>query len=130
MKKILLGTGILNWNKSERVSDRYGAVFLDTDLHADAITPLLGKKGKLICEVLETRASNHIGDLSRGISPSTPKVGDTIELGEGILFTEGSLNNLVVGLKPEDERATDWLNPHKLYNVHAQTVNLFFEEAA
>jgi hypothetical protein len=32
-----------------------------------------------------------------------------------------------VGLKPEDGRETDWLDPNALYQVHDQIVDLFFE---
>lgn len=35
----------------------------------------------------------------------------------------------VVGLKPDDGREKDWLNPYSFYRLHLSKVNLYFEEA-
>lgn len=176
--KTLLGVGRLNWNARERRCDRYGFVRLfdeeGENLSLNGVE-LEGKKGRLLAEVIETRKSEHIGDLARGIKPSTPDLGEIIELGEGefvfehcgeihekseyetddeamqkalvgqLLAAFGKLGATVkvkhteepppdpeiydmVGLKPEDGRKTDWLNPHNLYRAHEQTVRLYFEE--
>lgn len=136
--KTILGYGIFGWMSPERKSDRYGAVALfDGDskekklidspiVHLDKIKEVEGKKGSLYVEVLETRQSTHIGDMFRGIYPSTPKKGAKIKLGEGVLFTEVSYGIQTIGLRPDDGRQSDWLNPKKLYKAHEQTVNLFF----
>ena len=126
--KILIGNGIVSWNKVERQSDRYGTIsmFNTGKLFIDTINKYLDKQGKLICEILETRASYHIGDLYHGFFPQTPKIGDMIELGNGKLFIEKD-EYYSVGLSPVDNRATFWLDPKKLYNIHNQTINLFFE---
>jgi hypothetical protein len=136
--KTLIGYGILGWLGSERRSDRYGTVSLfDGDsndkkliakpiIHLEEIKKLVGKKGKLEVEVLHTRQSTHIGDLFRGFSPSTPKKGQRLTLGEGKLFTELVEGINTVGLRPDDGRDSDWLQPEQLYKAHEQTVNLYF----
>ena len=99
MKQISLGTGILTWNKSERITDRYGAVYLMEDgrtsftagpspsvVNAEAVA-LNGRDGKLTARVISPRTSTHIGDLFRGLAPRTPEVGTLLHLGEGLFFT-------------------------------------------
>lgn len=118
---------MLSWPPPERRSDRYGLVGLSKNPMED-FAKLTGKipvkqHGRLVAVVLETRDSHHIGDLFRGIFPSTPNVGDRISLGEGTLFTEEHC----VGLKPDDGRYNDWLNPYNLYRAHDQTVRLIFK---
>jgi hypothetical protein len=135
--KILIGTGVLNWNRSERISDRYGAITMNNDnaddvvltkdakLFVDEIRKHRNEFGYLVCHILETRESTHLGDLFHGFFPSTPKKGANIKLGEGKLFYE--YNNIdTVGLRPIDDRETFWLDPKKLYQVHEQTVELYF----
>lgn len=134
-EQIILGKGPISWQKSERISNRYGAVGLFTENsgneriadkvthYRDNIKNNIGKKGKLVCEILETRESTYIGDMFHGVYPKMPNVGDIIELGEGTLFIEG---DNAIGLKPDDGRTTLWMDINKLYNVHEQTVNLYF----
>ena len=136
--QILLGTGILTWNGFERRSDRYGTVFLMADGETsmtDTVTPLLdqaivkaldGLDGWLFAEVVEARQSTHIGDIFRGIFPSTPAVDDVIVLGQGTLFSAIIGDMLSVGLRPADGRNDDWLNPRTLYRAHEQLVRLWF----
>ena len=135
--RILIGTGALTWRREERLTDRYGSVMMDTHssfdqqiadkatLYLATIKKYCGQYGQLVCEVLETRKSTHIGDLHRDIKPSTPEVGDMITLGTGKLFHEHRDGVDNVGLV--GNRETDWLNPRMLYRVHEQTVNLYFE---
>ncbi len=135
-----LGIGVLTWGRGERVSDRYGAVFLmpegQNSLNSgDPFVPLARPstitttdgRGRLIAEVLETRQSTHIGDFFRGLRPTTPKVGDRFTLGEGTLFFATEEWGDQVGLTPFDDRESDWLDPTVLYQVHEQTVRLLFE---
>ena len=133
--KHLIGIGELNWPKGERVTDRYGCVSLNkgggqdseeeiTDIKMD-VGKFIGKKGTLTAKVISTRDSYHIGDLFRGLVPSKPEVDDGLTLGIGVLFI-GEYNS--VGLEPEDGRESDWLDPEVLYQLHCQTVELYFEE--
>lgn len=130
-----LGRGQLTWFRDERISDRYGAVYLDSGdpdaPSADlAPEPPNGTPGRLVALVLETRHSEHIGDMFRGLRPSTPARGDVIVLGAGALFREDEEEDghtcHKVGLEPRDGRKTDWLDPQALYRLHEQTVRLFF----
>jgi hypothetical protein len=123
---IVIGTGVLTWEPSERRSDRYGYVFLanpggsskrDTG-EAPLRVPgeLLGKPCSLSCRVLETRDSTHIGDLFHGIFPRTPKVGDVIHLGMGLLSLTGTVAKPRIGLMPvESQDSNQWLNIRSLY---------------
>lgn len=128
VNKIFLGKGILGWERTERVSDRYGTVKLFTTTEQNEAVPfdvqLSGRRGALVVEVVKTRESNHIGDLFHGIMPVTPKLGEVFVLGRGTIFFEGIFT---VGVKPRGNRATLWLDIKKLYKSHFQTVNLYFE---
>lgn len=136
--KYVIGKGVLTWGKVERVSDRYGSVFLLKDggnswnsvgtVPLDLKRDLIGKLGTLKARVLETRQSTHVGDLFRGFRPSTPEPGVTLVLGTGRLFHRGEgEDNTSVGVLPLDGRQTDWLDPKVLYQAHEQTVELYFE---
>lgn len=134
--KILLGQGVLGWMAHERRSDRYGYVYLDNKDGRKAsdtdITYLVGKRGRLMAKVVETRKSSHIGDFFRNIYPSTPNVGDEIFLsdtGQLVMAVVVDLGEAVsIGVSPDDGRETDWLDPKQLYKVHDQTVKLYFIE--
>ena len=125
--KILLGTGILNWDRGERVSDRYGFVKLFTAIGSeetllfDAVHK--DKNGRLIAEVIQIRKSDHIGDIFHGVFPVIPDVGENIVLGEGRLVVDDD----AVGLTPADGRESLWLDINMLYRAHLQTVKLYFE---
>lgn len=133
MKKI--ASGIFSWSSLERVSNRYGAISMfstnyegtaeaPVEFLNESIAALVGKKARLIARVLETRTSGHVGDLFLGIKPSTPNKGDEIEVGVGILRSDGSS----IFLQPDDGRAELWIDPRVLYRLHDQTVALFAEE--
>lgn len=139
MQKILLGSGPLTWDGAERRSDRYGTIFFhptsaneakpldEISFSKEIVEKHVGERGKLIAEVINTRKSEHLGDWFRGIYPSTPEVGDEIELGKGTLFYERQHGKYdAVGLYPDNQRKTDWLIPQSLYRAHEQTVKLFF----
>lgn len=123
-----IGTGVLDWDREEGISDRYGAVML-FDRARPHQGPIRlprrseGAHGRLIALVRETRETSHIGDLFHKIYPVKPNVGDSFVLGEGTLF----FANDAVGLIPHDGRKTLWLDIHVLYRVHNQTVDLLFE---
>lgn len=139
-----IGTGVLNWWRDERIGDRYGAVGLWVNPMTGSLTPTAravlpldrsceGQPGRLIAHIKEVRRSPHVGDFFRGLTPQTPSVGEVIVLGEGLLFfdeetsEDDGVTQTLVGLKPYDGRATDWLNPQALYRCHNQTVELRFE---
>jgi hypothetical protein len=135
MDSVTIGKGILTWDKSERVSDRYGYVWLmdygDSLSATHKAAPITGKKlngkfGTLTARVLETRESTHIGDLFHRVYPRTPQKGAEIKLGEGYLCFDEDEDHESVGLKPADRRDTMWLNIRSLYDVHEQTVELIF----
>lgn len=126
-----LGSGVLLWSKHERRTTRYGSVSLWTSagFEREAIpfpNAPVGQHGILVVTVLETRQSDHIGDLDLGITPRTPAVGEEIVLGDGVLFIDTNPDTGVpsIGLHPSDGRDTEWLNPRALYAVHSQTVRL------
>lgn len=129
-KDIMIGVGVLDWNKNERISSRYGSFYLFNDVILRVPKALFHIKGygKLIGRIRENRLSNHIGDIFHGFFPEKPDVGDVIELGEGILFYDEDIHGEMVGLKPLDNREVFWLNPKSLYRCHSQTVEVYFRE--
>lgn len=145
MNKINLGTGVLTWGRAERLSDRYGAIYLIADglnsfaqcaapslVNAEVADRHIGLRGELIAVVKDARKSTHIGDLSRGTYPSKPENGEIIVLGRGRFFTEPAPEGgTQIGVSPdpsdgisEDDQA--WLDVPKLYRAHEQLVDLFF----
>lgn len=137
MEPIILGEGRLSWPSSERVSDRYGTVmlmvdgdsFVEPSGYRSIDQSIVGQRGSLIAEVLETRESSHIGDFFRGLFPETPTVGERIVLGTGTASIEKASWGPVdlVGLRPDEYRQSDWLDPKAMYRCHEQTVRLSFE---
>jgi hypothetical protein len=132
---VVLGTGVLSWPRDERQTDRYGAIILAADWESyeqDKTTyvrfdeSLAGQHGRLQAVVIEARKSPHIGDLARGIFPQTPMVGEEISLGSGTLFFEACDDDRAVGVRPDDGRRHDWMDPVLLYRAIHQTVELRF----
>jgi hypothetical protein len=124
-----LGTGVLDWDREERVSDRYGLVKLfqkpaGTERSLVSLRQV-GEKvhGRLIAVIRKARPPSHIGDFFHCILPKPGEVNARVILGEGALFFEDG----GVGLLPDDGRDNLWLNITALYEVHNQTVTLFFE---
>lgn len=134
----LIGIGQLSWWPRERRSDRYGAVSLfenasprvDNTAIRLSVMPIMRARGRLLATVLETRESEHIGDLFRGLAPGGAEVGRTYELGRGTLFATREDDVEAVGVEPDDGRTVDWLDPTILYTLHQQTVRLVFEPDA
>jgi hypothetical protein len=88
------GFGIFTWDRDERVSNRYGAFYLDAvnynqdvrvSPHLDDLGDLVGQRVMVWCEVVVSRVSGHLGDRALDLQPSRPDVGEIIELGVGIL---------------------------------------------
>lgn len=174
MNRTLLATGHFTWDAIERRSDRYGSVRLSDDkdqnvLLNPSLDVLEGERGRLVAEVLIPVRSPHVGDIARGLVPSTPEIGEIVILGEGSLFIEhrgrdfhekcelerkdekmlqaleqafarmagnvriSHLSNAdpqiydLIGLRPDDGRTKDWLDPRGFYRLHLSKVNLYFE---
>jgi hypothetical protein len=141
---IKLAHGVFTWSGSERRSDRYGSFNLLAEpfdgkevtkptYDTEVAKKLEDKRVRIFVRVLATRKSNHIGDLFLGILPSTPEVGEEVDLGVGILHTEPCEYDHKVtstSLEPGDGRDTFWFDPRKLYRLHDQTVDIFVEETA
>lgn len=134
---IRLGKGIFTWEGAERRSNRYGSFSLwETDYAStascvvewasDAAKALASKKVRLFAHILEVRESGHIGDLFLSIFPSTPDVGEIIEIGIGTFIPGEGI--YLVTLQPSDGRGDLWIDPRILYRLHDQTVEIFAEE--
>lgn len=140
MSEIVIGEGIFTWNGGERRTQRYGYVALsdadygqttefDVTLDMAACEKLVGERVTLKAVVLRTRESGHLGDSLLEIRPTTPTVGEEIELGTGVFELthvdyEWAAGECGVGLRPGDGRKKYWLDPRVLYRLHDQTVRL------
>ena len=130
----VIGKGRLTWDRSERISNRYGAVYLMVDGDSLSLAPInipfeiAGRHVHLIAKVLETRQSTHIGDLFHGVVPRTPKVGDVISLGDGLITLGKNCEGAAtVVLVPVPMREHFWMSIRALYDAHEQTVELIAE---
>jgi hypothetical protein len=136
-----VGHGIFAWDGKERRTDRYGSFVVGfspyesservaAHLDLKVLSTLLGKRVHVACTVVKTRPSGHIGDLTHKLKPSTPDVGESVDLGVGTLgFEDAGYDGLTsVLLKPEDGRKAFWIDPRKFYRLHDQTVDLFIVE--
>lgn len=143
MVKRSLGTGMVTWDRGERIDDRYGFIyFYEENSQGESVgsaemdivkaKELADReiRGKLVAEVRETRESTHVGDWFHNVYPTTPEVGEVIELSEVGTFvvTRNYYGDLAVGIRPDDGRDTLWMNIRALYRVHEQTVELFLVE--
>ena len=140
---VTVAQGVLGWGRSERISDRYGAVFFASEptppiksedsLPAevfDSLSNVVGSEGTLSATVLTPRESGHIGDIIRGfVQDRVPETGETLVLGEGTLFVDSQPDPMYtahIGVEPIDDETTDWLDPEILYTLHNCTVELSF----
>jgi len=134
-----IGYGIFMWMAGERQTGRYGYVFMsrhdfaqkvfvEATLDNEQAESFIGKKVRLICKIVDTRKSGHVGDRFLSIKPSTPAQGEEIELGVGLFSKTEELGETVVGLEPNDGRDVNWVDPRVLYRLHDQTVELYAEE--
>jgi hypothetical protein len=137
----LLAFGILSWDGAERRGRRYGQIVCDGSDYGnkaeasptfdkDTFSVLENKTVRLVAEIVEARPSGHIGDAFLGIKPSTPSVGDRIEIGVGTLVSFGIPfgKELGFGIAPADGREELWMDPRILFRLHDQTVNIYVEE--
>lgn len=130
MDTIVLGAGVLGWPATERQTDRYGFIHLNPGADDDFAPHRFdvvhaGTHGRLVAVVLETRPSPHIGDWARAFATTTPEVGEEITLGTGTLLVISSpCLPFLIGVKPDQDRPHNWMDPAALYRCHYQTVRL------
>ncbi len=136
-----VGFGIFEWDATERRSNRYGSFHLGATPYAgsdravvtldqELLQSFCGKRVSVHCHVIEARDSTHIGDMFLKILPSRPEVGENIDLGVGTLSTAPAWEPEYtdIAIKPGDGRSELWLDPHKLFRLHDQTVELWIAE--
>jgi len=129
-------SGVFTWNRHERVSNRYGSFTMSDEYEAvvlfdrQRIEALVGKRVRITCKVTKTRQSEHIGDLFLGVFPSTPAVGEVVELGVGTLRLENDEQSQTpsIVLEPGDGRDELWMDPDKLFRLHEQNVEVTIEQ--
>lgn len=137
-----IGQGIFTWDGTERRSDRYGGFTLgatgytpgvraEACMDLAALKKLVGKRVRIIATVIESRKSDHCGDLFHKILPSRPEVGEVVNLGVGALrletwdWDDGDVTAIL--LMPGDGRNQFWIDPRKMYRLHDQTVSVDIE---
>ena len=126
---VMLGEGVLVWKKLEQVQDRYGTVTLlqSTSDERDTVKfrseGMSGKTGTLIAQIVATRPCPAEADWFRQIWHVAPNEGELIGLGTGTCFFEG---DSAVGVKPDQDRDIDWMNPYALHRCSCQSVRLYF----
>jgi hypothetical protein len=135
----IVGFGIFTWEGFERRSNRYGSFTLCSKDYNETTTvePFLndlsgfqGKRVRIVAKIITARESGHLGDKILGIYPSMPEIGEEIEIGVGIFnCKESTWNNFnEIFLLPNDGRNKFWIDPHILYQLHDQTVEIYIEE--
>ena len=133
IKKIKIGTGVLGWVQSEFTNNRFGTITLkekDGPKNAaqrEIVEKYNGHEGILVVQILENRKPTLSMNLLLGLSPKNPPIGNFVELGRGTLFYElDNYTDFTVGLSPEDDRKSLWLDAKSLYQCHGQIVDLWF----
>ncbi|MCK2243687.1 MULTISPECIES: hypothetical protein [unclassified Crossiella] len=129
MDSTVVGTGVLNWNSLERHTDRYGTVHLHSTANAPSPVSFdhapIGARGHLVAVILEAPpALTHWGSTHRG-EPEPVTVGTEVTLGTGTLFVESSPDgDTEIGVRPDDGREENWLDPTALIRCWEHTVRL------
>lgn len=139
--KTMIAAGIFVWDGYERRSNRYGSFNLvntnferndkaEVTYRMKAIEKLVHHRVRITVLVVTTRTSGHAGDHALHIFPTTPEVGDEIDLGVGVLSMRDTVWSYVshtIVLQPDDKRSYMWMDPRKLYVLHDQTVEVYAE---
>ena len=139
---ILIGKGCLCWLEQKQERDRYGCLHMreekatenikkDWRTYFHNIQKYAGKRGKLVCEMLETSNAALIGNPFVKAKQRMPVAGDFVSIGEGWLHYQfqkiaetDCLTVSLIGPQP-----SDWLDPRAVYKVLNQFVHLYFEPA-
>lgn len=127
LPKTKIGYGVLNWHDKEYISSRFGYITLSGENNFIDKAFIFTKQidlGNLYGKVLSTRNSE-LSDYDENVKVITPKVGEMILLGQGTLVFSEEENG--VGLFPSHGLEDYWLNPHSLYKLHSQTIELYIE---
>ena len=140
---ILIGKGCISWLEEKKQSDRYGSLYMreekaqenvksDWRAYFHNIQKYAGKRGKLVCEILETANAALIGNPLVTAKQRMPVAGDFVSIGEGWLHYQyqkiaetDCLTVSLIGPQP-----SDWLDPKAIYKVLNQFVHLYFNPAA
>lgn len=85
----------------------------------------LGTAGTLVAHVIANGSAYDWGDDPPELRP--PKPGERVVLGSGTLFTEESMGAPVIGVRPDDGRATEWMDPNAISRCRNRLVRLEFE---
>ncbi|MEU6858499.1 hypothetical protein AB0B28_06460 [Glycomyces sp. NPDC046736] len=127
---LVLGEGVLTWPPEERLLGRWGSVGLDLGDGQFAVfkdVPI-GALAKMTATVLKVRTTLLRPDPVRQLVPTTPALGEEIELGIGQVFQPdlAGRGNVAVGLAPLAEfwKANEWLSPTGLIRGHNHLVRL------
>jgi len=128
---VQLGEGILTWPPAERELGRFGSICLrqaNTNQLRRFDTAPAGEIVRLAFTVEYVRAAILPPNEHLGIEPTTPCLGEEIDLGIGILFVLdlSGLGPVAVGILPTEQRLRhdQWLDPVALYKAHNQSGRL------
>lgn len=127
LSKIKIGFGALGWHDKEYISSRFGYITLSGNnnfIDKDIIIAEEIELGNLYGHVVSIGKSNLI-DYDENVKKKSPLVGDIVLLGQGTLVYSAEDNT--VGLFPSHGLNDYWMNPHSLYKLHSQTIELYIE---
>lgn len=90
----------------------------------------LGTAGTLVAHVIHSNATDRdreFGQRHPELRP--PETGERVVLGSGTLFTEeyGEARAPVVGVRPDDGRTENWMDPNAIFRCKDHLVRLEFE---
>ena len=88
----------------------------------------LGAAGTLVAHVIHVTATDNDREFGkRHPELRPPEPGERIVLGSGTLFTEKYGDGPVIGVRPDDGRAEDWMDSNAIFRCKDQLVRLEFE---
>lgn len=88
----------------------------------------LGVAGTLVAHVIHVTATDEDREFGkRHPELRPPEPGERVVLGSGALFTEEYAAGPVIGVRPDDGRETEWMNPNAIFRCKGQLVRLEFE---
>ena len=88
----------------------------------------LGTTGSLVAHVIHadvTEDDREFGKRHPGLRP--PEPGERVALGSGVLFTEKYGEGPLIGVRPADGRAEDWMDSAAIFRCEGHLVRLEFE---
>lgn len=147
----VIGVGLLDWPRKERITGRYGTIALYAPDHEnkpiDLPSAYDGRHGVLIARIagesIRPTTRTHAVELGIASEEELPRLGTDYLLGQGTLFREAldpaevGEGKYAIGLHPDDGCQSDeeqelynapWLNDDYLHCLHQQIVELSFVE--